>query len=210
MIKFKTIKNNETAEIEEKRSRFIASIFYVETVEEAEEAIKQTKKKYYDAKHNCFAYIINEKENILKRFSDDGEPSGTAGSPILNVLERNNLRNVLIVVTRYFGGILLGTGGLVRAYKEAATKSIEKSEITEQELGYEIELEIQYQAFEKFKYYCNKNNINIKNIEYKENVNCIIEATENEKSIILANNVYEKDLPNIQKYKIIKKQYIRK
>lgn len=210
MIKFKTIKNNETAEIEEKRSRFIASIYYVETVEEAEEAIKQTKKKYYDAKHNCFAYIINEKENILKRFSDDGEPNGTAGSPILNVLERNNLCNVLIVVTRYFGGILLGTGGLVRAYTEAATKSVEKSEITEQELGYEIELEIQYQEFEKFKYYCNKNNINIKNIEYKENVSCIIEATENEKSIILANNVYEKDLPNIQKYKIMKKKYIRK
>ena len=121
-----------------------------------------------------------------------------------------NLCNVLIVVTRYFGGILLGTGGLVRAYTEAATKSVEKSEITEQELGYEIELEIQYQEFEKFKYYCNKNNINIKNIEYKENVSCIIEATENEKSIILANNMYEKDLPNIQKYKIMKKKYIRK
>ena len=183
MNKFKTIKRDEITVIEEKRSKFIANIFYVENEEEVENIIKQIKKKYYDARHNCYAYIINEEGNILKRFSDDGEPSGTAGSPILNVIEKNNLCNVLIIVTRYFGGILLGAGGLVRAYTEAATKSVEKAEVVEQELGYEIELAIGYQDLEKLKYYCSKNNIKISNIEYGENVNCRIEVTEKEKYV---------------------------
>ena len=210
MEKFKTIKNNEVSEIEEKRSKFIASIFYVETIDEVENAIKQVKKKYYDAKHNCYAYIINEKGNILKRFSDDGEPSGTAGSPILNTIEKNNLYNVLIVVTRYFGGILLGTGGLVRAYTEAATKSIEKAGVVEQELGYEIEIAITYQDFEKLKYYCNKNNIDITNIEYKENIICKIELTNDEMNKLLSNSMYENRGANILKYDILKEKYIRK
>lgn len=210
MEKFKTIRNNEVSEIEEKRSKFIASIFYVETIDEVENAIKQVKKKYHDAKHNCYAYIINEKGNILKRFSDDGEPSGTAGSPILNTIEKNNLYNVLIIVTRYFGGILLGTGGLVRAYTEAATKSIEKAGVVEQELGYEIEIAITYQDFEKLKYYCNKNNIDITNIEYKENIICKIELTNDEMNKLLFDNMYENRGTNILKYNILKEKYIRK
>lgn len=210
MEKFKTIRNNEIIEIEEKRSKFIASIFYVETIEEVENTIKQVKKKYYDAKHNCYAYIINEKGNILKRFSDDGEPSGTAGSPILNTIEKNNLYNVLIIVTRYFGGILLGTGGLVRAYTEAAIKSIEKAGIVEQELGYEIEIAMTYQDFEKLKYYCNKNNIDITNIEYKENIICKIELTNDEMNKLLSNSMYENRGANILKYDILKEKYIRK
>lgn len=210
MEKFKTIRNNEVSEIEEKRSKFIASIFYVETIDEVENAIKQVKKKYHDAKHNCYAYIINEKGNILKRFSDDGEPSGTAGSPILNTIEKNNLYNVLIIVTRYFGGILLGTGGLVRAYTEAATKSIEKAGVVEQELGYEIEIAITYQDFEKLKYYCNKNNIDITNIEYKENIICKIELTNDEMNKLLSDNMYENRGTNILKYNILKEKYIRK
>ena len=210
MDKFKTIKKDEVAEIEEKRSKFIANIFYVESIEKAEEKIKQTKKKYYDARHNCFAYVINEGGNILKKFSDDGEPSGTAGSPILNVIEKNNLYNVLIIVTRYFGGILLGAGGLVRAYTEAATKSVEKAEILEQKLGYEIEIMLEYQELEKLKYYCNKNNIEIKNIEYKENIKCIIEVTKEEKEILLPKNVLDKKTVNILEYNIIKEKYIRK
>ena len=162
MEKFKTIKINAVAEIEEKRSRFIGSAFYVENEEEAEKIIKDTKKKYYDARHNCFAYIINN-GSVAKRFSDDGEPSGTAGFPILNVLEKNELYNVLVIVTRYFGGILLGAGGLVRAYTEAAVKAIEKAEIVEQENGFELEIWISYQDMEKMKYYCDKNNIKIIN-----------------------------------------------
>lgn len=210
MDKFKTIKKDEIAEIEEKRSKFIANIFYVENVEEVENIIKQTKKKYYDARHNCYAYIVREEENILKKFSDDGEPSGTAGSPILNVIEKNNLCNVLIIVTRYFGGILLGAGGLVRAYTEAATKSLEKAEIVEQELGCDIELAIEYPEFEKLKYYCNKNNIKISNIEYGENVNCRIEVTKQEKENIFPKNGYNTKMANILKYNIIKEKYIRK
>lgn len=104
---FKTIEEDVSYEIVEKKSRFIADVFYVESKEEAEEKIKAIKKKYYDAKHHCFAYSIyggNLREN---RFSDDGEPSGTAGSPMLNILTSNNLCNVVAIVTRYFGGVLL-------------------------------------------------------------------------------------------------------
>lgn len=104
---FKTIEENVTFELVEKKSRFIADIFYVETKEDAEEKIKELKKKYYDAKHHCFAYSVFEENGRLDRFSDDGEPSGTAGSPMLNILTSNNLSNVVAIVTRYFGGILL-------------------------------------------------------------------------------------------------------
>ncbi len=206
--KFKTIKREERAEINEKKSKFIANIFYVENVEEAEKIIKDTKKKYNDARHNCYAYIINS-ENLIKKYSDDGEPNGTAGSPILNVIEKNNLNNVLIIVTRYFGGILLGTGGLTRAYAEASTKVVEKSEIIEKELGYEVEVEILYQDIEKFKYYCSKNNINITNIDYKENIICKIEVTKKQKNQIF-DTKYDNKIINLLKYNIIKEKYIEK
>ena len=209
MERFKTIKENASIEIEEKRSKFIANIYYVESANEAEEMIKQVKKKYYDARHNCFAYIVDE-ENKVKKFSDDGEPSGTAGSPILNVLEENELCNVLVVVTRYFGGILLGAGGLVRAYTEAATKAVEKAETAYQEKGYEIEIYVSYQDMEKLKYYCSKNNIKIINIEYGENVKCIIEVTNEEKENILADNTYDDKMANVLEFNIIKEKYIRK
>lgn len=125
---FITIKNNVEAEIVEKKSKFIANLFYIENSEEAEKIIKETKKKYFDARHNCIAYRIIEDNKIVERFSDDGEPSGTAGAPMLNILQKNGYVNVLIVVTRYFGGILLGTGGLVRAYSNSLIQAIEKSE----------------------------------------------------------------------------------
>ncbi len=112
----KTIKNEVSAEITEKKSKFIANLYYIESVKEAEEKIEQICKKYHDAKHHCFAYRILEEKNIVERVSDDGEPSGTAGAPMLQFLAKNELANVLVIVTRYFGGILLGTGGLVRAY----------------------------------------------------------------------------------------------
>lgn len=209
MKKLKTIENSAVAEIEEKRSRFIGSVFYVESVEEAEEIIKQHKKKYHDARHNCFAYII--KENIVvKKSSDDGEPSGTAGSPILNVIERNNLCNVIIIVTRYFGEILLGTGGLVRAYTEAATNAVNQAKIVEQEKGLEVEFELSYSDIEKFKYYCNLKNIKIVNITYTENVKIVIDLTEEEKNEILEEYKYNEKLPNIIKYTILSEKYLRK
>ncbi len=210
MEKFKTIKNNETAEIEEKRSKFIANIFYAEDSKEIENIIKQIKKKYHDARHNCYAYIVMEDGNVFKKFSDDGEPSGTAGSPILNVIEKNNLCNVLIIVTRYFGGILLGAGGLVRAYTESATKAVEKAEIVEKELGYEVEILIEYKDLQKLKYYCNKNNIKITQIIYKEKIECILEINKNEKNILLSKNEFDEEKIKIEEFKIIKEKYIEK
>ena len=209
MEKFKTIEGKVTAEVEEKKSRFIANLFYVESVEEAENCLKQIKKKYYDARHNCYAYVVKE-ESIIKKSSDDGEPSGTAGSPILNVIERNYLCNVIIIVTRYFGGILLGTGGLVRAYTEAATNAVNQAKIVEQEKGLEVEFELSYSDIEKFKYYCNLKNIKIVNITYTENVKIVIDLTEEEKNEILEEYKYNEKLPNIIKYTILSEKYLRK
>ena len=156
-----------------------------------------------------YAYIVKE-EQIIKKSSDDGEPSGTAGSPILNVIEKNDLSNVLIVVTRYFGGILLGAGGLVRAYTEAATKVIESSKIVNQEEGYEVKVIISYQDLEKFKYYCNKNNIKIINIKYEESIICIIEVTTIELEKILNISKYDKINFNVIKEEIVRRKYINK
>ena len=208
MENFKTIKEDVAAEIEEKRSKFIANVFYVENTVQADERIKQIKKKYHDARHNCFAYIINENEIVIKRFSDDGEPSGTAGGPILNVIEKNNLCNVLIVVTRYFGGILLGAGGLVRAYTESAVKALENVQFIYKEKGYEAEVVISYQELDKFKYYCEKNNIKIINSEYGENVRYIIELAENKKNKFLESFNYNEKVPNILKFNILREKYV--
>ena len=95
------------AEIVEKKSRFIGTMFYVDSEEKAQTILKEIKKKYYDARHNCFAYRVMTKNGVVERFSEDGEPSGTAGGPMLNILSKNNLCNVLVVVTRYFGGYCL-------------------------------------------------------------------------------------------------------
>ena len=132
---------------------------------------------------------------------------GTAGAPILNVLEKNNLCNVLLVVTRYFGGILLGAGGLVRAYTASAVKAIEVAKIVQEEEGYEIEVVVDYQNFEKLKYYCNKNNIKIVKIDYKDVIICNLEVTEQEKESLIKE--YNKTV-NILEYKVIRERAIRK
>ena len=124
---FKTIAQNAESLVVEKKSKFIGNVYSVETIEEAEKIIEQTKKKYHDARHNCYAYRIIEEDRIIEKQNDDGEPSGTAGAPMLNILTKKNLNNVLIIVTRYFGGILLGTGGLVKAYSDASIQAIEKA-----------------------------------------------------------------------------------
>ena len=107
MEQFMTILKDETTDIVEKKSKFIASIGYVENVETAEAKIREIKKKYYDAKHNCIAYRVIENGRVIEKASDDGEPSGTAGGPMLNILQKNNLCNLVVIVTRYFGCILL-------------------------------------------------------------------------------------------------------
>lgn len=174
MEEFTTIEGNVSAEIVEKKSKFIANLFYIETVEEAEKIIRETRKKYFDARHNCIAYRVLENGQIIEKTSDDGEPSGTAGAPMLNILQKNKFANVLIIVTRYFGGILLGTGGLVRAYSDSLLKAIENSKKIHKCLGQEYEIRIDYSEFENFKYYCKKNNIYIEKLEYGEDIVCII------------------------------------
>ena len=205
---FKTIVENNIAEIVEKKSKFIANIFYIESVLDAENKIKEIKKKYYDARHNCYAFSVLDNDTIINTSSDDGEPSGTAGAPMLNLLVKNNLVNVLVVVTRYFGGILLGTGGLVRAYTTATMNVIQKCDIVLQEKGEELKVEISYDEFEKFKYYCKINNINIINIDYGENVQVYIETNEQEKNKILQEK--EKRKLQILDIFVIREKYIKK
>jgi uncharacterized YigZ family protein len=175
MDKFYTISKNVQAEIVEKKSRFIANLFYVEKTEQADEYIKQIRKKYFDAKHHCIAYRIVQNNQIIEKSSDDGEPSGTAGAPMLNILKNHELANILVIVTRYFGGTLLGTGGLVRAYSDSTIKAIESGDIIQKNLGEEIEVTLDYSFLENFKYYCKKNDINITKTDYAEEIVCRIE-----------------------------------
>lgn len=184
---FKTIAEYATSEVVEKKSRFIANMFYVESLEEAEEKIKQIKKKYYDARHNCFAFNIYNESGNIARFSDDGEPSGTAGAPMLAILNAQNLSNVLVVVTRYFGGVLLGTGGLVRAYSEATKQAIENTNIIEKDYGLICNYTVLYEDLEKIKYYFKQENIKIVDFDYAENVEISVEITEKKYQKILDN-----------------------
>ena len=144
--KFFTVENKIVErEIIEKKSRFIAKVVRVNSEEEAAEKLAEIKKEHRDARHNVFAYRI---ANSSERFSDDGEPSGTAGVPILNILRGESLENILVVVTRYFGGILLGTGGLVRAYSTAAKEAILASKKIEMKLCSEYEILIDYNYYD--------------------------------------------------------------
>ena len=172
MEEFVSINGEYEEELLEKKSRFIAFIKYINSQEEAEEIIQQIKKKYHDARHNCYAYRVLEDDKIIEKNSDDGEPSGTAGLPILQVIKSENLCNVVVIVTRYFGGILLGTGGLVRAYSESVRNVIQKVEKIKKKIGIEVELKINYNDYENLKYYCNNNDISILNVEYLDVVIC--------------------------------------
>lgn len=128
-MSYLTIKTQATSEYVEKRSKFLGAAFPCKTEEEALGILEKLRSKYWDARHNCFAFVVDE--GRTSRFSDDGEPHGTAGKPILEVINGKGLKNVLVVVTRYFGGVLLGTGGLVRAYTEATKEALENAETVE-------------------------------------------------------------------------------
>ena len=194
MDEFYTIKEKNTAEITEKKSKFIANLFYIESKDEAEEIIRETKKKYHDARHNCIAYRVIDEDLIIEKSSDDGEPSGTAGSPMLDILKNQNLCNVLVIVTRYFGGILLGTGGLVRCYSDATIKVIENSKKTCKCKGVLAEVELDYKNIENFKHYCKNNKIEIVKTDYLDIVSCKIE---------LENRIKEKLIYDIDNKAII-------
>lgn len=205
---FKTINKNVSAEIVEKKSKFIANVFYIETVEEAEEKIKEIKKKYFDARHNCYAFSVFTKEGIINRFSDDGEPSGTAGSPMLKILNSKELTNVVVIVTRYFGGVLLGTGGLVRAYTGAMQKALNQVEEVCKKIGLEAKLQTTYQDLEKLKYYLKQNEIDITNVEYNENVDVYIDITQEKYDKLLsAKENYDLNF-NLLNTEIVKEKYI--
>ena len=199
---FKTIKENSTSEIVEKKSKFIANSFYVESVEEAEKYIKEINKKYFDSRHNCYAFSVYTKNGIINRFSDNGEPSGTAGGPMLNIILSKKLSNVLIIVTRYFGGILLGTGGLVRSYSEATQNVLLEDNFINKDIGLEVKFEVSYSDFEKIKYYFSQNNINILSFNFVENVEIIFEILEKDLNKIIEN------IQNLN-FKIIKKEVLK-
>lgn len=179
----RTLYDNYKAEIVEKKSKFICNLFHVDSKQEADSIIKNIKKEYHDARHNCYAYIIHdlEEDNIITKSSDDGEPSGTAGSPILSALTANNMVNTLAIVTRYFGGILLGTGGLVRAYRQSVMSALEQSILYNVEKGYLLSVELSYNDNEKLKFFCKKNNINIVKTEYLNNIKVFLESNEEKK-----------------------------
>ena len=208
MKEFYTIEKNVETEIVVKKSKFIANIFYISTNKEAEEKIKEIKKKYFDARHNCFSYRVVENDNIIEKSSDDGEPSGTAGGPMLNILQKNNLANILIVVTRYFGGILLGTGGLVRAYSDALLEALEKTQKVKIVSGLELEVTLSYNNFENFKYYCKNHEINIISTNYNENIVCKIDMKLEKK--VEFDRDYENKRLNLMEYKELNIKYIKK
>ena len=140
MEQYKTVLEGGTGEIVEKKSRFIATVRPVKNEEEALAFLEEMRKKYWDARHNCYAYSIG-KNREFTRCSDDGEPSGTAGRPMLDVILGEDIYNVAVVVTRYFGGVLLGTGGLVRAYSKAVQEGLAGSIVIEKKKAFLLKLQ---------------------------------------------------------------------
>lgn len=165
---YKIIAYGGTGEIEEKKSRFIAHVASASTEEEALAFIEAQKKQFWDARHNCYAYVLGEQAQTM-RFSDDGEPAGTAGRPILEVLMNSGIRNLVVVVTRYFGGVLLGTGGLVRAYTKAAQAGLAASDVRTMCYGYEISLVTDYNGIGKIQYLLGQRGISMES-DYAEQV----------------------------------------
>ncbi len=167
--KYKVIYQGGEGEIIEKKSRFIATTCPVETEEDALRFIESMKKKYWDARHNCYAYVIGERGQ-LARCSDDGEPGGTAGKPMLDVLLGAAVRNIVVVVTRYFGGTLLGTGGLVRAYSQSTQAGLEASVIITRIPGVKLHVDTDYNGLGKIQYIFGQRGIKIQEVNYTEKV----------------------------------------
>ena len=176
---YKVVYQAGSGEYEEKRSRFIANVAPVSSEEEATAFIESIRKKYYDARHNCPAFIIGRNRE-LTRCSDDGEPSGTAGKPILEVLLSAGVTNVAVVVTRYFGGTLLGTGGLVRAYSKAVQEGLAQSSIIVKQYGAILKIETDYNGLGKIQYLIGERKIPVLDSEYTDKVQIRIILPEKE------------------------------
>lgn len=169
MNAYKAVYQGGTGEIVEKKSRFIATVCPVESEEEALEFIAGLKKKYWNATHNCWAFVTGERQE-LQRCSDDGEPQGTAGRPMLEVLLGEGIHNAAVVVTRYFGGTLLGTGGLVRAYSKAVQEGLRNSVIIEKQQGFLLKMETDYNGIGKIQYLLGQRGLTVTDSEYTDKV----------------------------------------
>ena len=177
----KIVYQGGTGEIEEKKSRFIATIVPVTSEDEAVAFINTIRKQYWDARHNCSAFVIGENQEIT-RCSDDGEPSGTAGRPMLGVLTQECIHNAAVVVTRYFGGTLLGTGGLVRAYQKAVQEALKHCIIIEKQSGWQLLIQTDYNGIGKVQYLLANENVPIIKSDYGENVTvqAVVEGSQKE------------------------------
>lgn len=183
-VPYKIILEGGEGEIAEKKSRFIATVQPVETEEEAVAFIERMKKKYWDARHNCSAFVIGSKQE-LTRYSDDGEPGGTAGRPMLEVLLGQEITNVAVVVTRYFGGVLLGTGGLVRAYTKAVQEGLKNSQIVTLAYGTLVQMETDYNGIGKVQYILGKAGVPIQKSDYTDVVTLQVFLLQEQKEKIL-------------------------
>lgn len=175
---YKTVYEGGEGEIVEKKSSFIAAVRPVSAEEEALAFIESVRKKHWNATHNCFAYVIGERSE-LARCSDDGEPNGTAGKPMLDVLQGEELRNTAVVVTRYFGGTLLGTGGLVRAYAQAVKAGLASSVIITKIRGVKLRIGTDYTGLGKIQYILGQKGLRILDSEYADNVKLEVLVPEN-------------------------------
>ena len=185
MDTFRFVYEGGQGEIEEKKSRFIANVKKIQTEEEALEFLAQMRKKYWDARHNCFAYVAGDQYQ-LQRCSDDGEPAGTAGRPMLDVLLRENIHDCIVVVTRYFGGTLLGTGGLVRAYQKATQEGLAASTVLERMDGVQITIHTDYNGIGKIQYLLGKEQITIMDSRYTDKVELDVMVPVEKKDQLLA------------------------
>lgn len=166
-------------EVIAKKSRFIATVYGIESEEQAKEYIEDAKKKYWDASHNCYAYIIGGTQEV-SRFSDDKEPGGTAGKPILEVLQKNDMVDVLVIVTRYFGGTLLGTGGLIRAYTQVTKEGLIHACVVERKDGWMLELQLEYTDLGRVQYELGERKIPIYSSQYVDQVSLKLLVDEEE------------------------------
>ena len=172
-----------TGELVEKKSRFLADLRPVSSEEEALAFIEEIRKKYWDARHNCSAFVIGKRQE-LTRCSDDGEPAGTAGRPMLDVLLKENIHNAAVVVTRYFGGVLLGTGGLVRAYQQATKAGLSASEIIEKKEGAVLFIRTDYTGIGRLQYLLAQEKITVMDTAYEADVLVKAVIPENDKKRI--------------------------
>lgn len=188
-MSYLTIMNTVSQQFEEKKSIFIGHAKRVYSEEEAKDFVNHIKSMHKEATHNVFAYIIGQNMGI-QRYSDDGEPQGTAGIPVLEVIKKNGVTDIAVVVTRYFGGILLGAGGLVRAYSKGAATAIKASGIVERVKGCALSVHIDYDLLGKLQYICGQNLWHIEDIEYSDIVKLKL-YLEEEKVEIIKNKIIE-------------------